>query len=143
MNPYRMTTRLRRLKKALARGVTLVEVLIVVAIMALIAGGVSFLVLPKYKDAQIKTAKTTARSIRNVATQYLALKNGECPTVATLIAEKELDSAGDTKDPWGSQYVIRCEGDDVSVSSAGPDKKEGTQDDIMVGASTPADSDGK
>jgi general secretion pathway protein G len=133
----------RRLKKVAQRGVTLVEVLIVVAIMALIAGGVSFLVLPKFRDAQIKTAKTTARSIRNVATQYLALKNGECPTVQQLIAEKELDSAGDTKDPWGSQFTIRCDGDDVSVSSPGPDKKEGSQDDILVGPNSPADSEGK
>jgi general secretion pathway protein G len=131
-----MTTqqRTKRLARAAARGVTLVEVLIVVAIMALIAGGVSFLILPKYKDAQIKTATTDARNIRQVATQYMALRSGaECPSVQTLIAEKELDSSGNTEDPWGQAYKIVCEGDDISVSSPGPDKQEGTEDDIMVG----------
>ncbi len=132
---------IRRAKRVVERGVTLVEVLIVVAIMALIAGGVGFLVLPKYRDAQIKTAKTTARNIRNVATQAMALKGGECPSVQSLIADKELDSAGDTKDPWGGPYTIKCDADDVSVSSAGPDKKEGTPDDILVGASAPASED--
>ena len=60
MNPTNaaLLTRLRRLRRAATRGVTLVEVLIVVAIMALIAGGVSFLVLPRYREAQVKTAKT-------------------------------------------------------------------------------------
>ena len=132
----------RRLRRAAARGVTLVEVLIVVAIMALIAGGVGFLVLPKFRDAQVKTAKTTARNMRNVAIQALALKSGECPTVQTLIAEKELDSSGDTKDPWGGQYTIRCDADDVTVSSAGPDKKEGSPDDIVVGPNAGADAGG-
>lgn len=128
----------RRLRRALARGVTLVEVLIVVAIMALIAGGVSFLVIPKYREAQKKNALTTARNIRQVATQYIALKGGECPTVQTLIAERELDSAGDTKDPWGSDYTIGCADDDVTVSSPGPDGKDNTADDIVAGAAASA-----
>lgn len=127
-----MKNRLRRLRRAATRGVTLVEVLIVVAIMALIAGGVSFLVLPRYREAQVKTAKTNARNIRNVATQHVAMK-GDCPTVQTLIADKELDSAGDTKDPWGGEFTIKCEGDDITVSSPGPDKKAPSPDDIVAG----------
>ena len=131
-----MTTRerIRLIRRAASRGVTLVEVLIVVAIMALIAGGVSFLILPKYREAQVKTATTDARNIRQVATQYMALRSGaECPSVQTLIAEKELDSSGNTEDPWGQPYKVLCEGDDISVTSPGPDKQEGTEDDIVVG----------
>lgn len=135
MNPKNdaLLARLRHARRRISRGVTLVEVLIVVAIMALIAGGVSFLVLPRYREAQVKTAKTNARNIRNVATQHMAMKS-DCPTIATLIADKELDSAGDTKDPWGGEYTIKCEGDDITVSCPGPDKKDSTQDDITVGA---------
>jgi general secretion pathway protein G len=132
-----MTTQqltIRAAKRAASRGVTLVEVLIVVAIMALIAGGVSFMILPKYKDAQIKTAKTSARNIRQVATQYVALNNDvDCPSVQTLIAEKELDGSANTEDPWGQPYEIICEGDDITVISSGPDKQEGSEDDIVVG----------
>ena len=113
---------------------TLVEVLIVVAIMALIAGGVSFLVIPRYNEAKVKTATTTARNIRQVATQYVALNNAECPTVQTLIAERQLDSAGDTEDPWGQPYSIACSEDDITVTSPGPDKQEGTEDDIYAGS---------
>ncbi len=133
MERFPLTNRSRNLNAlASERGVTLVEVLIVVAIMALIAGGVGFLVLPKYKQAQVKTAQTQARAIRGVATQYLALRgNGDCPTVPLLISEKELDPENE-KDPWGQVFALVCDTDDIQVSSPGPDKQEGTEDDIIV-----------
>lgn len=125
---------LKAKRRALSRGVTLVEVLIVVAIMALIAGGVGFMILPKYREAQIKTATTNARNIRGVAIQYIALKSaGDCPSVESLIAERELDAEAGGQDPWGQPFTIICDGDDISVLSSGPDQKESTDDDIVVG----------
>lgn len=120
---------------ARSRGVTLVEVLIVVAIMALIAGGVSFLVLPKYREAQVSTADTTARTIRQAANLWRSLKGGadECPTVSRLIEDKEIDPSSTTEDPWGSPFEISCTEDDVTVSSPGPDGKQGTPDDVVIG----------
>lgn len=121
-------------RRAGVRGVTLVEVLIVVAIMALIAGGVGFLVLPKYRDSQVKQATIDARKIRGVATQYVALNGGgDCPTVESLIDAKELDSEGGGQDPWGQPFEITCSGDDIAVASNGPDQQAGTEDDIVVG----------
>jgi general secretion pathway protein G len=126
-----------------ARGVTLVEVLIVVAIMALIAGGVSFLVLPKYRQAQIDTATTTARTMRQAATMWRSLKGGpgECPTVSKLIEDKEIDPSSTTTDPWGQPFAMSCTDDDVTVSSSGPDGKGGTKDDIVVGPGAQAPSE--
>ena len=116
------------------RGVTLVEVLIVIAIMALIAGGVGFMVLPQMQKARVKTAKKDCQEIRKVATQYIALNTGvECPTVETLISERELDHDGGGRDPWDELYEISCSTDDVTVVSAGPDAQMGTEDDIVAG----------
>jgi hypothetical protein len=99
------------------------------------------LILPKYREAQVKTATTDARNIRQVATQFLALNSDtDCPTVQSLIAARELDSAGNTQDPWGQPYTISCDGDDISVSSAGPDKQDGTEDDILVGGAPAGES---
>jgi general secretion pathway protein G len=130
-----MTTqmeRIRRIRRAASRGVTLVEVLIVVAIMALIGGTVGFVVLPKMQQARVDSATTNARKIRQVATQYLALRGGECPTVEKLVSEKELD-AENNEDPWGKPYKIDCsDGSDILVTSAGPDGQEGSADDIIV-----------
>jgi general secretion pathway protein G len=124
--PANLTTR------AVARGVTLVEVLIVVAIMSMMAAAVVVAVIPKFKDAQIKNADQNAREIRNAVTRYRSRGTDTCPTMTQLVSEKEIDSASKLDDPWGSAYKIECAEDEVYVLSPGPDKKENTADDISI-----------
>ena len=129
----RRRTRLA-LARAAARGVTLVEVLIVVAIMAMIATGVTVAVIPKFIESQNKSADMNAREVRLAAARWRAVRSDQCPSVAQLVADKEIDSASKTEDPWGSPYEITCGDDEIFVSSPGRDKKKGTPDDINVPA---------
>ena len=123
----------RAARRAATRGVTLFEVLIVVAILAMVAGGVAVFALPRFKEAQIKTAKSGAQTIRQAVMQWqLTNSDSSCPTVSQLVQEKFLDPGTDTKDPWGQAYDIDCSDDDVRVSSSGPDKSKGGKDDISV-----------
>jgi len=123
----------RRAARALERGVTLVEILIVVAIIAMVASGVAVFALPKYKEAQKKTAETGARVIRSAIQDWQRVNNeSTCPTMSQLVQEKNIDSAANTEDPWGEAYILTCTDDDVIVMSKGPDKKKGTADDIRV-----------
>jgi len=127
------TSRFSARRRALARGVTLVEILIVVAIIAMVASGVAVFALPKYKEAQKKTAETGARVIRSAIQDWQRVNNeSSCPTMSQLVQEKHIDSAANTDDPWGEAYVLSCTDDDVIVTSKGPDKKKGTADDIRV-----------
>ena len=88
-------------RRSLERGVTLVEVLIVVAIIAMVASGVAVFALPRYKEAQIKTAETGARVIRGAIQNWQRINNeSTCPTISQLVQEKQLDSASNTADPW-------------------------------------------
>ncbi|HVZ33265.1 MAG TPA: type II secretion system protein [Polyangiaceae bacterium] len=120
-------------------GVTLVEVLIVVAIMALLASGVAFAILPKYKEAQKSTAEQGARVLRNAVQDWQRLNNeSSCPTMTQLVEGKQIDSASKTDDPWGMPWILTCTEDEVFVQSSGPDKKVGTADDISVPAIRPA-----
>ena len=131
-----------RARRAL-RGVTLVEVLIVVAIIAMVAGGVAVFALPKYKEAQIKNAETGARIVRTAIQQWQAANNeSTCPTISQLVQEKQLDPGQSTNDSWNQPYNLSCTDDEVIVASNGPDKKKGTKDDIVVpkGAGTPAET---
>jgi general secretion pathway protein G len=121
-----------RTVRAAQRGVTLVEVLIVVAIMSLMSAAVVVAVIPKFKDAQVKTADQSAREIRNAVTRFRSRGTDQCPTVTQLVSEKEIDSASKLDDPWGSAFKIECADDEVYVLSLGPDKKEGTADDISI-----------
>lgn len=127
-----MKTNLRRVRRALSRGVTLIEILIVLAIVGLIAGGVAVVAVPKYQESQKNQAKIDARTIHPVAEKYKVDHPGQCPTVEQLRAEKELSAASKITDPWDTPYKIVCGDEDLMVVSFGPDKKENTNDDIRI-----------
>jgi general secretion pathway protein G len=134
---HRRISKLRRaLSRAGQRGVTLVEVLIVVAILSLIAGGVAIYAIPKYQQAQKDTAKTDAKTLVQVVETWKLnhpAAGGDCPTVESLKADKSLKPDQNTNDPWGKPYKIVCTGDEFGVMSSGPDTKEGSEDDIWAG----------
>ena len=118
---------------ARARGVTLIEVMIVVVILGLIAGGVAVAVFPKFKEAQIKVTKTSAMELRRATEMWRGTHaSDQCPTVEQLRADKAFDSASKLTDAWDVPFKITCEDDETIVLSNGPDKKEGTADDIRV-----------
>ena len=126
------TMKLSNLRRAASRGVTLIEILIVLAIVGLIAGGVAVVAVPKYQESQKNQAKIDARTIHPVAEKYKVDHPGQCPTVEQLRAEKELSAASKITDPWDTPYKIVCGDDDIYVVSFGPDKKENTNDDIRI-----------
>jgi general secretion pathway protein G len=132
--------RVRRLKRT--RGVTLFEVLIVVAILAMVAGGVAVFALPKFQESQKKVAESGARTIRMAVQQWQAANNEtSCPTISALIQDKQLDTGQNTNDPWGQAYTLNCSDDEVTVTSNGPDKKKGGKDDISVPKAAAAPSE--
>ena len=116
------------------RGFTLLEIMIVLAIMGLIVTGVSIKVFSQLKKAKIAAAKIGVKKISDASGRFMAGPGSGCPKgIDELIAQGELSKA-DAKDPWGSAYTFRCPGtqdpEGVDVVSAGPDKADGTQDDI-------------
>ena len=114
-----------------SRGVTLVEVLIVVAIMAVIAGGATLMVFPQFKKAKIDNAVIGAGVIKQAAELYMNMDATDeaCPTVKDLVESKKIDPQK-VDDPFGKPYRIVCEDGDIRVISSGNDKQEGTADDI-------------
>jgi general secretion pathway protein G len=123
---------MRRARRAVSRGVTLIEILIVLAIVGLIAGGVAVVAVPQFAAARIKQARIDSQTIHPVAEKYRMDHPGECPTVELLKEKKELSPGSKITDPWDVPYKVVCNDEDVIVSSAGPDTKEGTKDDIRI-----------
>jgi general secretion pathway protein G len=114
-------------------GFTLLEIMIVLAIIAMIAGGVGVAVFKQFQKAKISTAKLRVKSARDSVTQYM-IETPSCPkSIEELVSGKFLDK-NNAKDPWGTNITLKCPGtndtDGADVSSAGPDKQEGTADDI-------------
>jgi general secretion pathway protein G len=114
-------------------GFTLIEIMIVLAIIALMAGGVGAAVFSQYKKAQVKIAKQRVNAVKNGVNTYM-VDNNSCPKgIDDLVAQKYLDRSN-AKDPWGKELIFRCPGtndpESADIVSAGPDKQEGTPDDI-------------
>ncbi len=129
----------RRLAKQTLRGqmgMTLLEIMIVLAILALVMG---LLVGPRvfemFAESKEGLAKTEVKQLayESYLRWEMAHPGGGCPgsiSEITKYANKK-----DGKDPWGNEYMMHCGGNappgtNFGISSKGPDKKEGTQDDI-------------
>lgn len=109
------------------------EVLIVVAILALISAGVALAAIKFLEDARVRHAKTSARAIRGaVKAFWINNDDPECPAVDELIREGTLDRDSTRVDPWGENWRVECAERDVMVISTGPDRKPGTEDDIRI-----------
>lgn len=126
------TTRTRRWIDTAARqeGMTLIEIMIVITIFAMIAGGVAVALLPRLEEARIKSTKTDAQALRSAVMLYVADNPRGCPTVEDLVNERYLDGSRRTADAWDTPFQIACEDGDIIVVSAGPDLEFNTEDDI-------------
>ena len=123
---------LRRARRRQA-GFTLLEIMIVLAIIAMIAGGVGVALFRNFQKAKVSAAKMRVHAARDAVTQYM-IETPSCPrSIDELVQGKFLDR-DKAKDPWGSPIVLKCPGtndtDGADVSSPGPDKQDGTADDI-------------
>ena len=119
------------------RGVTLFEVLIVVAIIALVSAGVSLMATRFWTKARYDTAATNARNIRQAVPLWWAEHDSNtCPEVGQLVSDGVLDADSPAKDPWGTPWRIECSDQKVTVISSGKDKIAGTSDDIRVPPAT-------
>jgi general secretion pathway protein G len=131
MNKDVRWVRFRRAARAATRGVTLVEVLIVVAIMAVISGGVTLVAFPLYKKSKVDAGMVGCRTVKQAAELYQNLEGAsdQCPTMVDLVRSKKLDGSRQD-DPWNMAYRIDCSEGEIRVYSNGNDRKPGTADDL-------------
>jgi len=123
----------QRVNKAVQRGVTLIEILIVLAIVGLIAGSIAVFAIPKFAQAQKDTTTQSAKALYQIAELWRSTHGGECPTVDRLKADKEISATSKTSDAWDQPFKIDCPDESTTtITSSGPDKKDGTPDDIHV-----------
>ncbi len=117
--------------KASSRGMTLIEILVVLAIIGLIMGGVAVVAGNAFKDASKDATKNDVLKMVGMIEMYQVQKKGKCPK-----SPDDLKKSGILtrvkKDPWGNAFKIGCPGehDNIDVSSAGPDGEFGNDDDI-------------
>ena len=124
-----------RVRRTAERGMTMLEIMIVLAIIGLVMSVVGVGVWQQWKRANIKVARVAVNEIASKTVQYMTDNNNECPKgIDDLGAQKYMPKK--QKDPWNREYILRCPGtintDGIDVVSLGPDGQEGTADDIKA-----------
>ncbi len=112
------------------RGMTLVEIMIVVVIMGLIASAVGLAVFDQAKKAKKDTAGQEVRTMEHAIELWRQDHPQGCPNVERLVSDGVLNRRQRTKDPWDNEYMISCEGGEANVHSKGPDGIDGNEDDV-------------
>jgi prepilin-type N-terminal cleavage/methylation domain-containing protein len=119
------------------RGMTLLEIMIVLAILALVMG---LVVGPKLMDyfrrARIETTQMKLEMYANQAFTAWAMAHPQAMCPDKLADLAEYASGRDVKDAWGTPIKMMCGAalppgaPHIALISAGPDGKEGTDDDL-------------
>lgn len=132
----------RSIARAAARGMTLIEIMVVLVILSMIAAAVAVNVVKQQKEAELKQAKTDVQNIASQGVDAFRVMRGRYPSteegIKGLIQEgflKANNQDGSLKDPWRNDYVYLYPGqahaDGFDVKSNGPDGQPGTPDDIV------------
>lgn len=132
--PTHIRTNLGTNRRRARRGFSLIEVVVAIAIIAMVSGGVVIAVMKHKESSDRKMTAVNAGAIRNgVSTWWIDHQSSECPDVKALIADGAIDRSKATKgDAWGQPWKIVCENHEATVISRGPDKTPDTPDDIRV-----------
>ena len=129
-----------KIKKTLAgasRGMTLLEIMIVLAILALIMGlVVGPKVMKMFASSKVDIARATVKKYAFEAypSWSAAHPDKSCPD--KLEDLNEYMNNKDIKDPWGNPYKMFCGANlpagakGLAVESSGEDGKDGTSDDV-------------
>lgn len=126
-------------RKQRNRGFTLIEILIVMAIIAMLAALVGPALFRGFGDSQRKVAQTQMAALAQSLDSY-RLDVGRYPRELDGLLEN--DTGRDVwngpylaradaipKDPWDNDYVYTPEGDDFELLSYGADGVEGGEGD--------------
>jgi len=132
------------------RGFTLIEVLLVLAILGVIAAMLVPSLLGRQKKALVDQTKLNIKALEGILRQYALDHDGEMPTTAEGL--EVLITAPNNDDKWNGPYVTETKtlpsdawgrpfqyeyppqhqqgGEKPDISSSGPDKQFGTPDDV-------------
>lgn len=124
------------LRRASERGMTLIEIMVVLVIIGLIASAVAVNVIGRQREANVRKAKADVANIASQGVDAYKVMRGRFPSteegLGILIQEgflKPNAEGGKLLDPWGRDYIYLYPGqahpDGYDVKSYGADGQAG------------------
>jgi len=108
------------------RGMTLLEIMVVITIIGVVMAAVGVAVIPMLDTARADTSKNTISTVETGLKLYYT-RHGKYPDtsqgLAILVQEKMLDKT--PKDGWSNDYVYLNEGGKYKIISYGGDAAPG------------------
>jgi general secretion pathway protein G len=127
------------------QGFTLIELVVVMTIIAILAGAVTLQIKRRTEDAKVTRARADIATIETAVDLYAA-DNGNPPTTQQGLAALRTKPSSPPApknwsgpylkkapiDPWGNEYIYRCPGqinpEEYDVISYGKDNQPGGDD---------------
>ncbi len=119
---------------------TLMEMMLVLAIIALLIAIGAVTLGEVDENAKFTAAEAQINTLRTAVLQYKTNNRMLPPSLDALVTppanarKSKLAREDAIIDPWNNKYLFRSpgkNGDAYEIYSAGPDKKEGTDDDVV------------
>lgn len=128
---YRKLERRQRSSPAAMRGMTLLEIMVVITIIGVVMGAVAVGVIPLLGEAKVKTTKNIITTVETALKLY-NVRHGKYPDTAQgiqiLVSEKLVDKP--PKDGWQNDLVYTLEsGSKYLITSYGADGAPGGDGD--------------
>ena len=128
-----------QVRRRIRRAFTLIEILLVVMIIAVVAGFAITAVFQTQQKAYTTSAQTQIDDLKNKVNQY-RLTMGKLPPDLEALHTKPSDAGNSSdwyqiidevpQDPWNNDYTYKVNGSEFEIISAGPDSQMNTEDDI-------------
>ena len=115
------------------RGMTLIEIMVVIAIIGVLSTAIGFGVVNWLKGSKEKVAQMTLDKVAQGLDAHYTLESEYPNSLEDLTSGKNpLLKDKDLKDPWKSELIYRYPDTDgeFDLCSKGEDKRENTDDDI-------------
>ncbi len=118
-------------KNPMARkGMTLIEIMIVVTLMVAIMGLIGFNVIGQADKANAGLAETQLKQLKDSCNMY-RIQNKKFPEKLDDLVDKGVIEEV-PMDPWDNEYVFEKTGNKIKMYSNGADGLPNTEDDIVV-----------
>lgn len=111
-HPFPVATKaLTQSRRAIRRAFTLMEILVVVAIIVVLAGLGTVSLMNQLETAKEKSAAINAKTIKNAATMFKT-DTGNWPTNLNELVPKYLEKPEILNDPWGQAFQFQAQEDE-------------------------------